>query len=109
MSCATFDTVLHSYININIGDIFGLHSLTELKACSLLALYHCAISTLETFLACSQSQYEKKLQAHGVNTIKYWLVEVIENDCIVTQVGVYDEKLPEPSGNPSGSALGISL
>ena len=34
---------------------------------------------------------------------KYWLVEVIENDCIVTRVGVYNEKLPEPSGNPSGS------
>ena len=25
------------------------------------------------------------------------------------QVGIYGEKLPEPSGNPSGSALGISL
>ena len=34
---------------------------------------------------------------------KYWLVEVIENDCIVTQVGVYDEISREPSGNPSGS------
>ena len=32
---------------------------------------------------------------------KYQLVEVIENECIVTQVGVYDEKLPEPSGNIS--------
>ena len=40
---------------------------------------------------------------------KYWLVEVIENDCIVTRVGVYDEILPEPSGNPFGSALRISL
>ena len=27
----------------------------------------------------------------------------------MTQVGVYDEILPEPSGNPSGSALGITL
>ena len=27
---------------------------------------------------------------------KYLLVEIIENDCIVTQVGVYDEKLPMP-------------
>ena len=54
----------------------------------------------------STSQYEKILQAHRVNTKKYWLVEVIENDCIVTWSGVYDEILPEPSGNPSGSALG---
>ena len=30
---------------------------------------------------------------------KYWLVEVIENDCIMTRVGVYDEILPEPSGS----------
>ena len=37
------------------------------------------------------------MQAHGANTRKYWLVEVIENDCIVTQVGVYDELSPEPS------------
>ena len=57
----------------------------------------------------STSQYEKILQAHEVNMRKYWLVEVIENDCIVTQVGVYNEILPEPSGNPSGSALKISL
>ena len=34
---------------------------------------------------------------------KYWLVEVIENDCIVTGVGVYDEISPEPEGFPSGS------
>ena len=40
---------------------------------------------------------------------KYWLVEVIENGCIVTRVRVYNEILPEPSGNLSGSALGISL
>ena len=53
------------------------------------------------------SQYEKILQAHGFNTRKNWLVEVIENDCIVTRVGVYNEILPEPSGNPSGSVLGI--
>ena len=53
----------------------------------------------------STSQYEKLLQAHEVNTRKYWLVEVIENDCIVTWVGVYDEILPEPSGNPSGSGI----
>ena len=57
----------------------------------------------------STSQYEKILQAHGVNTRKYWLVEVIENYCIVTWVGGYDEILPETSGNPSGSALRISL
>ena len=38
---------------------------------------------------------------------KYWLVEVIENDCIVTRVGLYNEILPEPSGNPSGSDLGL--
>ena len=56
----------------------------------------------------STSQYEKILQAYGVNTRKYWLVEVIENDCIVTWVRVYDEILPEPSGNPSGS-VNISL
>ena len=36
----------------------------------------------------SRSQYGKILQAHGANTRKYWLVEVIENDCIVTRVGV---------------------
>ena len=44
----------------------------------------------------------------GTNTIKYWLVEVIENDCIVTRVGVYDEISPEPDGNPEGGARGIS-
>ena len=49
------------------------------------------------------------MQAHGVNMRKYWLVEVIENDCIVTLVGVYDKILPEPGGNLSGSTLGISL
>ena len=48
----------------------------------------------------STSQYEKTLQAHEVNTRKYWLVEVIENDCIV---GVYNEILHEPSRNSSGS------
>ena len=53
----------------------------------------------------STSQYEKILQAHGVNTRKYLIVDVIENDCIVTQVGVYNEILPEPSGNPSGSGI----
>ena len=53
--------------------------------------------------------YKKILQSHGVNTRKYWLIEVIENDCIVTRVWVYDEISPELSGNPSGSALGISL
>ena len=36
------------------------------------------------------------------------LVEIIENDCIVTQVGVYDEILPEPEGNPEGKVRGIS-
>ena len=40
---------------------------------------------------------------------KYWLVEVIENDCIVTSVRVYNEISPEPSENPTVSALGISL
>ena len=54
-------------------------------------------------LTCSRGEYEKILQAHGVNTIKYWLVEVIENVCIVTRVKVYDEISPEPSGFPSGS------
>ena len=43
------------------------------------------------------------LKAHGANMRKYFLVEVIENDCIVTQVGVYDEILPEPMRNPQGS------
>ena len=57
----------------------------------------------------STSQYEIILQAHGVNTRKFWLIEVIENDCIVTSVGVYDEILPEPYGNPSDSALRIFL
>ena len=61
------------------------------------------------YWASSQSQYEKILQAHGANTRYYWLVEVIKNDCIVTQVRVYDEISPEPSGNPLGFALGISL
>ena len=56
----------------------------------------------------SWSQYWKILQAHEANTRKYWLVEVIENDCIVTWVRVYNEISPEPSGNPSGSAFGIS-
>ena len=57
----------------------------------------------------STSQYEKILQAQGVNTRQYWLVELVENDCIVTQVGVYAEISLEPSGIPSGSANGISL
>ena len=48
-------------------------------------------------------QYKKILETHGANTRKYWLVEVIENDCIVTRVRVYDEISSEPSGNPSGS------
>ena len=47
----------------------------------------------------STSQYKKILQAHGV---KYWLVEVIKNDCIVTWVWVYNEILPEPEGFPEG-------
>ena len=53
----------------------------------------------------STSQYEKILQAHGVNTRKYWLGE---NDCIVTRGGVYNEILPEPERNPEGGARGIS-
>ena len=44
------------------------------------------------------------MQAHGANTRKYWLVEVIENDCIVTQLRVYNEISPEPEGNPEGEA-----
>ena len=51
----------------------------------------------------SRGEYEKILQAHGLNTRKYWLVEVIEKGCIVTRVRVYDEILPEALGNPSGS------
>ena len=38
--------------------------------------------------------------AHEANTRKYWLVEVNENNCIVTHVGVYDEISPRISGNP---------
>ena len=34
---------------------------------------------------------------------------VIESVCIVTQVGIYREIYPEPSGNHSGFALGISF
>ena len=56
----------------------------------------------DLYWANSQSQYEKILQAHGANTRYYWLVEVIKNDCIVTQVGVYNEILPEPEGNAEG-------
>ena len=48
-------------------------------------------------IASSRSHYGKILQAHGANMRKYWLVEVIENDCIVTRVGVYNEISPEPS------------
>ena len=59
-----------------------------------------------------EAQYKKILDflsRGSPNTRKYSLVEVIENDCIVTRVGVYDEISPEPSGNTSGSALGIAL
>ena len=35
-----------------------------------------------------RAQYKKILQAQLANTRKYWLVEVIENDFFVTQVGV---------------------
>ena len=59
-----------------------------------------------------EAQYKKILgflSRGSLNTRKYSLVEVIENDCIVTRVGVYDEISPEPSGNPSGSTLRISL
>ena len=38
----------------------------------------------DPYWASSRSQYDKILQAHGANTRKFWLVEVIENDCIVT-------------------------
>ena len=65
---------------------------------------------LQTLYLGAKTKHTKKiLQAHGVNTRKYWLVEVIENGCIVTRVRVYNEILPEPSANPWGSALGISL
>ena len=40
--------------------------------------------------------------------LKVKLLE-IENVCNMTQVGVYGEIWPEPSGNPLGSAHGISL
>ena len=60
---------------------------------------------MDLYWASSQSQYEKILQAHGANTRKYWLVEVIENDCIVTRVGVYDELVPEPSEIPRAQTI----
>ena len=60
-------------------------------------------------LTCSRGEYEKILQAHGVNMRKYWLVEVIENGCIMTKVKVYNEILPEPSGNPSGSFKSVKV
>ena len=44
------------------------------------------------------------LSRGGPHTRKYSLVEVVENDCIVTRVRVYDEISPESSGNPYGSA-----
>ena len=53
-------------------------------------------------IASSWSQYEKILPSRGP------LLEVIENNCIVTRDGVYNEISPEPSGNPSGSG-NISL
>ena len=39
---------------------------------------------------CSRGEYEKILASRG-------------NGCIVTRVRVYNEILPEPSGNPSGN------
>ena len=48
------------------------------------------------------------MQAHRANTRKYWLVEVIENDCIVTQVRVYNEISPEPERNPENSGVAAS-
>ena len=45
-------------------------------------------------------QYKKIFQAHVANKRKYWLEEAIENECIGTQVGVYDEISPRISGNP---------
>ena len=59
-------------------------------------------------LTCSRGEYEKILQAHGVNTRKYWLVEVIENGCIVTRVRVYNEILPEPSSRHNTVTLSHS-
>ena len=35
--------------------------------------------------------------------------EVVLCNCILMRGGVYDEISPEPSGNPSGSAIGVSL
>ena len=68
--------------------------------------------TIQLFLITSTNQYFLVLTpwacnifsyspCEQVNTGKYWLVELIENGCIVTRVRVYDEILPEPSGNPS--------
>ena len=39
-------------------------------------------ASYELVLTCSRGEYEKILQAHGGNTRKYWLAEVIENGCI---------------------------
>ena len=58
---------------------------------------------LATMYLANSCEYEKIFTAHEANTRKYSLLEDIENDCIVTRVGVYDKISPEPSGNPSGS------
>ena len=44
----------------------------------------------------STSQYEKKLQAHGVNMRKYCIH-------IRTRGGIYGKIWPEPEGFPEGS------
>ena len=55
----------------------------------------CSRDKYAKILTCSRGEYEKILQAHGVNTRKYWLVEVIDNGCIVIRVRVYDEILAQ--------------
>ena len=45
----------------------------------------------------TRSQYENILHAYGANTRKYWLVEAIENDWLVTEVGESDEIHYSPS------------
>ena len=53
-------------------------------------------------LTCSRGEYEKILQAHGVNTRKYWLVEVIENGCIVTRYSYSQQRLEGGATDRSG-------
>ena len=83
---------------------------SELQSQSpLLGLYGSVytLGAIRVFIGPPQeAQYEKilgLLSRGGPNTGKYSLVELIENDCIVKRVGVYDEISPEPSRNPPGS------